>query len=421
MTPDTLPPEAMLEHAAWLRRLAASLVRNDGDADDLVQETWLAALHTPPREAGPAGGWLAEVLRNAFRMRVRSDGRRTRRETEAGRLGEQASPSPEVLLARVEAQRRLATLVTELAEPLRSTVLLRYFEGLSAADIARRQGVPAGTVRWRLKTGLDRLRTVLDAESGGDRMRWGMLLAPLGGSPDVARMTVWKGILIMNSATKVGVTVTAAALLVTAMGLWPRLSPAAKVPASAHSAARDVREAREVGEAGDVAAVPPAAAASGHGREARDQMRNRILDAIRKRGATAPGEPSPEPAAQAAPPEEEKTPGRYDPSYIQEHFREDMFPLLRQCYSGALLRQPKLAGKLALSFTIVGDPSVGGIVEDADFAEGTDIHDDEMRTCVQESLMTLTFDKPPAGGGFVKVTYPVAFAPGDDTEDAGER
>ena len=39
--------------------------------------------------------------------------------------------------------------------------------------------------------------------------------------------------------------------------------------------------------------------------------------------------------------------------------------------------------------------------------------------------MTLTFDKPPSGGGYVSVKYPVEFAPGDDDEadagDAGKR
>jgi hypothetical protein len=94
-----------------------------------------------------------------------------------------------------------------------------------------------------------------------------------------------------------------------------------------------------------------------------------------------------------------------------------MFPLLRQCYENALAQRPELAGKLVLTFTIVGDPSVGGVVEDADFDEESDLQDPEMETCVRESLMTLIFDKPPDGGGFVTVKYPVLFSP--DDEDAG--
>ena len=56
--------------------------------------------------------------------------------------------------------------VLELDEPFRSTLLLRYVEGRSAADIARRQGVPAGTVRWRLKAALDDVRARFGASTG---------------------------------------------------------------------------------------------------------------------------------------------------------------------------------------------------------------------------------------------------------------
>jgi RNA polymerase sigma-70 factor (ECF subfamily) len=411
MTPEHLPPEALLEHAAWLRRLAEGLVRGEGDADDLVQETWLAALRSPPRDTGPARGWLAEVLRNARRMRARSQGRRARREGELGVLVEPASPSPELLLARLEAQRRLAALVAELDEPVRSTILLRYFEGLSAAEIARREGVPAGTVRWRLKTGLDRLRAILDGESGGDRGRWGVLLAPLGGGDGAARMTVWKGILIMTSTTKVGAVVAAVALVVAAVGWRSRPPPPAKAPVSAQ--VRDRAARAEV-------AASPAPPSSARTRQARDEMRSQILESLRKRDAGAPPAPPPPAVARRSdPPPPPAARGHYEASYIQEHFREDMFPLLRSCYEDALRRHPTLGGKLVLSFGIVGDSSVGGVVEDADFAEDSDIQDDEMRTCVRESLMTLTFDKPPTGGGYVTVRYPIAFSPGSDEGDAG--
>ncbi len=96
-----------------------------------------------------------------------------------------------------------------------------------------------------------------------------------------------------------------------------------------------------------------------------------------------------------------------------------MFPLLKQCYASALLTKPQLAGKLVLKFGIVGDPEVGGIVEGAEIAEESDLKDAEMETCVRESLMTLTFDKPPSGGGYVSVTYPILFAPGDPPPEEG--
>ena len=147
-----------------------------------------------------------------------------------------------------------------------------------------------------------------------------------------------------------------------------------------------------------------------------------ILETLKKRGE--PIRPDPQPKQAAAPPpkkEGDETRGKYNPDYIRATFREDMFPILRSCYEGALKRRPDLAGKLVLSFTIVGDHDVGGVIEDADVEDDSTLKDDDMETCVKESLMTLTFDKPPSGGGYVTVRYPVAFTPGDKPppDDAG--
>jgi hypothetical protein len=158
-------------------------------------------------------------------------------------------------------------------------------------------------------------------------------------------------------------------------------------------------------------------------RRARDAMRSDILEALRRRDAGGPpalASARPRPVAPASTPSPEDEPhGHYEPSYIREHFREDMFPLLKQCYASALERRPELGGRLVLKFGIVGDPQVGGIVEGAEFADESDLKDDEMETCVRESVMTLTFDKPPTGGGYVSVTYPVLFSPGDPPPEEG--
>ena len=149
-------------------------------------------------------------------------------------------------------------------------------------------------------------------------------------------------------------------------------------------------------------------------RRVRDELREKILAAIdEKRRAAKPAEAAaPKAAASAAHPDEET--GGLDKDYIQQTFRADMFPLLRKCYESALAQKPALAGKLILDFTIEGDADVGGGVEDADFDDESTLRDDDMRTCVRESLMTLTFDKPPSGGGKVTVKYPIAFSPGPD-------
>jgi hypothetical protein len=65
-----------------------------------------------------------------------------------------------------------------LPEPFRETLVLRCYQDHSAADVARLLDVPAGTVRWRLKEGLARLRERLDQARGG-RAAWRAALAPI--------------------------------------------------------------------------------------------------------------------------------------------------------------------------------------------------------------------------------------------------
>ena len=160
--PSAPPPEQLLAHTEWLARLACALV-GDAAALDVVQDTYEMALSKPPRREGPLRPWLGGVARNIARMTRRSRARREHRELHEAAAPAEAVPTPDELVARVEMHQRVARIVLELPEPLRGTLLLRYFEDMSAADIARAQGIPAATVRSRLKDALDHLRAMFDA------------------------------------------------------------------------------------------------------------------------------------------------------------------------------------------------------------------------------------------------------------------
>ena len=97
--PVPFQPESLLEHSTWVHALARRLVRDDDAADDLTQETLLAALTAPPPEASGLRAWLAAVTRNRARSRYRSDNRRERREQRAGRdpAGGQPPTTEEIL------------------------------------------------------------------------------------------------------------------------------------------------------------------------------------------------------------------------------------------------------------------------------------------------------------------------------------
>lgn len=169
-----LRPNALLEQVQWVRALARSLVRDANDADDLSQEALLAAVDSPPQ--GNVRAWFSRVLRNKRATEARSSSRRARREQASATA--ESLPSTGEVLERAELLRKLVETAFQLREPFRTTLLLRYFEGLDPDQIARQQGIAAATVRSRLKRGLDDLRERLDHDFG-NRAAWCLALLPL--------------------------------------------------------------------------------------------------------------------------------------------------------------------------------------------------------------------------------------------------
>ncbi len=213
----------LLEHAEWLKRLAVHLVRDPDDADDLAQMAMEEALVSPPKQAGPLRPWLGGVVRNLARMHWRSTTRRRSREQSTQWL-ESDELVPDQLLEKARAFERVARSVTELREPFRQAVLLRYYEGLSSAEIARRLEIPAATVRSRLKTGLDCLRAELHKD--GERPVWAPILAPIAPLPLAnggATLAAAEGALVLKTSTKVIAVVAlivAAVFGTRALGWW---------------------------------------------------------------------------------------------------------------------------------------------------------------------------------------------------------
>jgi RNA polymerase sigma-70 factor, ECF subfamily len=187
-TTTTTPFDELVRQAGWLRRLAAGLVRDPDVADDLVQESLIAGWQHPPAEAPGRGarGWLATVARNRMRNWMRAEARRGALEREVSAEAPAVDDGPVALMGQVEIHRLVAEVVDGLAEPYRETLILHYYDGVSSAEVARRLDLPAGTVRWRLKEALDRVRRELDRRCDGDRRVWVRALAPLLGPPPPA-------------------------------------------------------------------------------------------------------------------------------------------------------------------------------------------------------------------------------------------
>ncbi len=189
--------EDLLAHREWVRTLARALASDLASADDIEQETWLEALHAPPPDARNLRAWLAVVVRHRAYKRTRAATRREHHETAqhataSVRKGSGAAPVD--VVAAAEAQQRVVAAVLRLAEPYRSTLLLRFYEDLGPGVIAARTGTPVETVRTRVRRAADALRTELGGGAGG----WLGALAPLlhvdGATPAAASAVAGGGI-----------------------------------------------------------------------------------------------------------------------------------------------------------------------------------------------------------------------------------
>ena len=221
--------EELLAHASWARRLAAALVADPHQADDLVQETWVAAMRQPPSGSGSTKAWIGRVMRNLASNRRRESARRVDREASVARP--EMHPSSEGVAQELEMHRALVDALATIDADQARTIVRRYFHGLTSAEIAREERVPESTVRNRLMRGLEALRAKLDSKYGS-RNAWMALLLPLTrkASPVVASASVGAGMVLLGKLAVAGLVVG-----VGSFALWRSNRSTEVVPSSSNS------------------------------------------------------------------------------------------------------------------------------------------------------------------------------------------
>jgi|GEM_PF-6712023 len=238
--------EILLSHEEFVRALSRRLVIDEHLVDDVVQETWLAALERPPRSAGALRAWLGTVARNFIFSMGRDDRRRVLRERRARKTD--GAPSPAEIVERESARRCLVESVLDLDAIYRDPILLRYYEDRPPREIAKRLNLPVETVRTRIKRGLAQLRKNLDTYYGGDGRSWCLALLLVSGlekkfvAPGLWAAIVEKipGLMVMNASRVAALgalgLLTATAIFV-AVFLGRDEEPPALVAATRQSAA----------------------------------------------------------------------------------------------------------------------------------------------------------------------------------------
>ncbi len=151
----------MRQHNGKLFRIARSILRDDADAEDALQDAYLDAYRhiTSFRGGSRLSTWLTRIVINHSLMRLRKD-RRNRRFVPFPEQGqtepampeprdEQAEP-PDGAAFRAELRRLIERRIDELPAGFRTVLVMRDLEEMSSQEIAECLAIPAATVRTRL-------------------------------------------------------------------------------------------------------------------------------------------------------------------------------------------------------------------------------------------------------------------------------
>ena len=153
------------DHRMWLVRLAVLLVDEPATAEDVVQEAF-TGLHrhwSGLRDEAAAVGYLRTAVVNGSRSVLRR--RRTAREYVAPhQVNARSAESLAMLSAEHQA---VVDALGTLPPRQREVLVLRYYGGLSEAEIAEAAGITRGTVKSTASRALDTVARVMAERSGG--------------------------------------------------------------------------------------------------------------------------------------------------------------------------------------------------------------------------------------------------------------
>ena len=156
--------DRLVSHLDAAYNLARWLMRDEFEAEDMVQEAYIRAIrHHGGFRGGDEKAWLLAIVRNQCYDRLRQKGAllRTEEFDEIHHSAQQQSPTPESALLIAERSQILRRALEELPAEYREVLVPRELEQLSYRYIAQIAGIPIGTVMSRINRARQRLQQSL--------------------------------------------------------------------------------------------------------------------------------------------------------------------------------------------------------------------------------------------------------------------
>jgi RNA polymerase sigma factor (sigma-70 family) len=153
----------MRKYNGKLFRIARAILKDDSDAEDVLQDAYLEAYrHMDDFRGGSAlGTWLTRIVINQALMRVRKERRRSsivpfrntqphESENLEAQVPDQTSESPSASVIRAETRKILERRIDELPVSFRTVFIMREVEEMSVEETAECLSISPATVRTRL-------------------------------------------------------------------------------------------------------------------------------------------------------------------------------------------------------------------------------------------------------------------------------
>jgi RNA polymerase sigma-70 factor, ECF subfamily len=153
-------------HAGQVFALAQRILKDRGEAEDVVQETFIEVWRRAQQydaSRGQLSTWMFVIARSRAIDRVR---RRRSSESTAAEQADWAFADPFHHVQSKQAARQVLSALEELPDEQRSVIDMAFFEGLTQQEIAGRTGIPLGTVKTRMRLAMDKLARAITGTEG---------------------------------------------------------------------------------------------------------------------------------------------------------------------------------------------------------------------------------------------------------------